>query len=126
MYKIGYSYKLYCRTIENNIKSDPKTFWQFVDNKKHYNYLPYTIYYDGVEYTESENISNAFAEYFCSAYSTLLQEVNNVKADLTTDILNLTEFSENNVTNALKKIKAKNTMGPDKIPAFILRDCASL
>jgi hypothetical protein len=43
-----------------------------------------------------------------------------------TNNVNTPFISESDVTSALKKLKPKLTAGPDNIPAFLLKDCASV
>lgn len=39
-------------------------------------------------------------------------------------VLNISSFTDTEVRNVLKQTKSKSTIGPDNIPAFMLRDCA--
>lgn len=126
---IDNAYIKYCRTLENNINENPSKFWQFINNKKHDGNIPDLMYYKNSTVEGPENIVNMFANYFRDSYITPTVtplSYNNNKASNGSENFHLSQFSESEVLTSLKKIKPKLTVGPDLIPAFLLRDCACI
>lgn len=122
--QIDDAYKQYCKNVEANIHNEPKKFWQFINNKTRSNSMPSIMFHGDSELAKTKNIVNAFAEYFQSAYTTPANTPLNDYGNMNSDVLHVMQFSEQEVIKALKKLKAKTTMGPDEIPSFLLRDCA--
>ena len=77
-------------------------------------------------YESPHSIVNAFADFFKSVYvnsSRPPPDVNNRylgDANISVNNLSITD-----IVKALKKMKSKHTAGPDLIPSFLLRDCAT-
>lgn len=119
------SYKIYCSRIENGIKSDPKKFWRFINDKKSNHTLPTTMSYDDTVIQEPQIIADSFASFFQSSYVASSQKGNNDN-DLypSQSPVDINKIPEQVVTTALKQLKPKATVGADRIPAFVLKDCA--
>lgn len=117
-------YKSYCREIEQNIKDNPSKFWSLVNNKRKLNSLPITMTYNDLELTDYDTISQTFSRYFSSSFAHM-GDANYTLTDSNIG-MNFTcnELSVNDVYLAMKKIKPKFTMGPDRIPGFLIHDCA--
>ena len=49
-----------------------------------------------------------------------------IKSDQNANTFGILSISDDEVGKAIKQIKANCTMGPDKIPAFLIKDCASI
>lgn len=120
------AYKSFVDRSENEIKKDPNKFWAFVGNKNGSTAISNRMNYNGKILENSIDILNGFADFFSCSYidsSTFVPSFNEVAAS---DILHIREFGETEVLQALKRVKPKMTTGPDDIPAFILKDCASV
>lgn len=126
-------YKAYCQAAEGDIKTNPSRFWNFVRRKKGINNLPTSMEYKSNQLTDGTCISEAFAEFFKDSYAPTDQNNDSPShppEDFTNNAIPLTlscnQFTVDEVETALKKMKPKNTMGPDKIPAFLIHDCATV
>ena len=120
---ISNSYKEYRTNVESNIKRDPKTFWNFVKNKKISQGIPRSMYYNNLMLDNTSEVLNGFAEYFQKSFTpNISRDVNNDVISCAVNI-NFTYFSESEVLKSLQKLKPKFTTGPDLIPAFIIKDC---
>jgi len=58
----------YLSNVQNNLTTNPRGFWKYIKNKRNNNELPTIMYYNNVRYENSNNICNAFADYFSSMY----------------------------------------------------------
>lgn len=129
-------YNSYCESISEDIKENPSRFWKFINRKKNGSTLPNNFEYNGNEYSNPLEISEAFARYFSNSYTNAnnsLQSVDNSNSpqddprnNSSCPTLSCKNFSITDIEKALKRIKPKNTMGPDRIPAFLVHDCASV
>ena len=83
--------------------------------------------YNNNSLNDTQSIVDAFAQYFQSSFITS-STYNITEQETTSNVpqLNIPTINENDVLKALKKFKNKLTTGPDGIPAFLLRDCASI
>jgi hypothetical protein len=79
--------------------------------------------YDNEVLTGSLSIVNAFADFFQKSY--VISQPSDLEMLTQNPTLLINEFDEEAVYKALRKVKDKSTAGPDGIPAFLLRDCAS-
>ena len=74
---------------------------------------------------DSDSIADGFSSFFESSFVKSSE-----KSVMQTDIfpnqcpINLQKFTEQVVLSVLKKLKSKPTVGLDKIPAFLIKDCA--
>ena len=62
------NYHLYLLGIKNQIKSDPKKFWQFVNNKKKTNNFPTQMTYNNHTASDPTTICDIFAIFFQTVY----------------------------------------------------------
>lgn len=121
------SFKLYCLNIESDIKNDPKKFWRFINDKKNSHTLPNTMFYNSKISDSPSSITNDFSSFFESSFVRSSQK-STAETDLfpTQCPLDLRKFTEQEVFNILKKLKPKSIVGPDKIPSFLIKDCAMI
>ena len=76
---------------------------------------------DNTSLDNPTDIGNVFASFFYSVF--IDSSLSNITYDDGNNI-SLDDLDTNGVLNSLKCTKNKSTAGPDKIPAFILKDCA--
>nr|CAI5827328.1 unnamed protein product [Callosobruchus analis] len=121
---VDIAYKNYIRTIENNVKRDSTKFWHFVHSKKGQCSVPKNMTYNDINLSNPQDIADSFADFFAESLS--VDNLNSYvgRQEFNSNPLILTSVTPDQVFNALKRLKPKLTSGPDRIPAFILRDCA--
>jgi sarcosine oxidase/L-pipecolate oxidase len=56
------------RNIQASFTTNPKHFWSFVKEKNNSNLIPSSMFYDELNFDNSQAISNAFDDYFSSVY----------------------------------------------------------
>lgn len=120
----GQLFESYINRIQSQIKSDPKHFWRFVNDRRKRNELPSVIEYNNETASTDESKAQLFAEYFKNQYTTcdgidldeLLNECSNDPFEI--------EISEPDVLKALQSMKVNKGSGPDGISPHILKNCA--
>jgi hypothetical protein len=75
--------------------------------------------------TDPQTIVESFADYFSQSFG------RNPSVDIPSvpysyNVFNLTSVTYDDVLKALKRLKPSMTSGPDQLPAFVIRDCASV
>lgn len=126
---ISESHRKYTLQVEREIKTNPKAFWSHINSRRSDKALPSIMVYNGTELRDSAAVADAFADSFLKNFT----PPNNIGVTHDNPIDNKTSFflqlksiSEAEVMSSLRKIPSKQTTGPDFIPAFLLRDCASV
>lgn len=121
------AYRKYIIDIQEEIASSSKRFFNYVNKKRKSTGFPKTMSYKGKSMSDHDSISNAFKELFKNNFATTLSNSFN-KIDLdkvtyaTTDI-NLPQFSETDIFDAIQQCKLSFVPGPDGIPSVILKNC---
>ena len=57
-------YDTYINTVENNIVTDPKNFWDFINKKKGSNKLPAIMPKNDETFTTGQEIAETFVDFF--------------------------------------------------------------
>lgn len=123
-------YKNYLANVAGDIKTDPKKFWSFINNKRGVSRIPGIMRdSENQEFNNPSDIVESFKKYF---HSVFLQSNNTFDASRNFDIdinmptISINGFSEIEIINSIKKLKNKMTCGPDLIPSFFVKDCAQV
>lgn len=118
-------YSDYIAYVEDDIKNNPRKLWSFVGSLKGQTRIPGTMMRDNTPIDSPWEITNAFASHFESVFQDRAANEATVGDDLcdSSDVLVLSRFEEKDVLAAIGSLKDTLTMGPDMVPAFILRDC---
>lgn len=124
--KVNAAYRKYVSKAETDIKSDPKKFWSFINTKKGNTDIPLSMTYNNQYLQDPQLIVNSFADYFSSTYTNSSSFNTNEASVSNNNVLNINSITTGDVLRSIKKIKSNFTMGPDLIPAFLIRDCATL
>ena len=121
---IDIAYKNYSTKVENSISTDPRSFWSFINAKKSSRELPAVVSDGNSQYSDPESIVNAFADFFRSVYTSPSNQTFPETIGNSNSPISLEYLSEELILKALKKSKNKQTVGPDKVPCFVVKDCA--
>lgn len=122
------AYNKYINNIENNIQHDPKSFWSFIKTKRGQTRIPGILQYNNVEISSPDGIVNAFGDYFKSVYidSTPSNFCGDIDCNEFNSCITISNIPADDIYLALKKCNNNFTSGPDNIPSFLLKDCASI
>lgn len=109
---------------ESCLRNEPNKFWSFINSKKQISSLPSAMIYKDNTLTDPHNIVSAFADFFSASYidSKNHSVVGSLKVNGSVNVFKITE---SDVLDSIKRLKPNMTMGPDLIPAFLIRDCSA-
>ena len=127
--KITTSLETYNNKIESNIKSDPKSFFNYVKSKQKSNNFPSSMHFRDRVGSNPEEISNLFADFFESVYTTFSEHDRDrdyfsklPEPHITTSLQIL---STNEIRVALEGIDGSKGPGPDGIPPSIVKNLSN-
>lgn len=121
------AYGVYLNRMKENFKSDPKSFYKFVNSKRNSSSYPSMVRLNGVEFSGDEPISNAFAEFFASTYSDSMFDFNSsypFEINSATSFC-LPTFDISTVLMNIGQLKVSYNAGPDGVPSSVLRLCSA-
>ncbi|CAK1581103.1 unnamed protein product [Parnassius mnemosyne] len=126
---IDNAYEQHLKLIQKSIIDDPVFFWKYVSDKKKERRHTETFSYKGAEVT-GQDAANAFAEYFGSVFHNEKPLLNYVDAENAANSQNnvmpisVRQVDESDFRLAIRRLKPRSAGGPDRIPAFLVKDCA--
>ena len=120
-------YQSYLAKVRCNINRNPKQFYNFVNSKRKVSSYPTAMKMNGVLYSGDSVISNVFADFFASTYSSKTVDETNIPNYIQeVSSLHIPFLESNSVLKSLKGLKYCANPGPDGIPSIILKNCADL
>jgi len=132
---IKVDYENHMKTVENELKSNPKSFWGAIKSMKAADKNPSTMHLDDKEVEGGAAIAEALATYFSSVYEPSDPDLSVDelcdRAESSPVLDNVSSFCLNGITEqevltALKKLKPKKSLGPDSVPPYIFKACADI
>lgn len=121
------SHRAYVHSVEAEIKTNPKKFWAFINDKKRQSGIPSTMKFESEELRVPCDIVNAFAKLFEQSFANDSANITHVRRkQINFNTLDITHVTENEVCKAIQQLKPTMTAGPDSIPSFLVRDCATV
>ena len=115
------AYKQYISNLLNNLRFNSKSSWKFVNMKRKSRVLPTEMCYNDTVSCDNSVITNLFADFFASTYSTEIFSDLSYPYNIPTYDIADPIIDENTVLVTMKALKPSFASGPDKIPAFILK-----
>lgn len=121
-------YEKYVEKAGFQLKSDPRSFYKFINLKRNVSVFPSVMKFEGTEFTDKPDIGNKYAEFFKSVYSTPITFDKDNFAHVPTDIVNLSIVNIDlvDIVNSLKSLDENKGAGPDTIPPIFLKRTADL
>lgn len=123
------SHAAFVRRTEEEINSDPKKFWSFLNHKTRRSQFPNTVNYEDNNYSNISDILNSFASHFSKDYTDKncsqldLQESISSSLTFSSETLSIADFSESLILDGFKAVKTNLSSGPDCVPGIIVVDC---
>lgn len=118
---------LYEETVERNLRCNPTSFWRYVrKHKREKCDAGITLRDQSVLLSDPEKVSNAFAAHFGSCVLPCFSDVDARVESSYTDFLPLTNVTEEEVRQAIRRLKPKTSSGIDGIPNFIVKGCCDI
>lgn len=125
--RIRKNHTLYMKSIEGNLRANPKDFWSFINKTKLKPQIPDSMLINNTLLNNPNEIVNAFATMFsihCTATDlTPFSTHNHLYNYFCNDFFQVTN---DQVLKAAKSLKATTVAGLDGIPSYIVRDCATV
>ena len=69
---------------------------------------------------------NAFSDHFKTSFTPDSLQLTTPITKLCSDVLHIKHIEEETVYRAIKRLKPSLTAGPDMIPSFLVKDCATI
>ena len=107
--------------VELSLRSDPKYFWSYIKSQKNDGDFPAEICVNGVFYSGTKNIADQFGLYFGSMFAPAEQM--ECHTCLSNKYFCDFPFNEVEIRTAFKKLKGNRAIGPDGLPAYIIKGC---
>ena len=120
------SYLSYVRKVVIDVKNDPKKFWAYINGKNNRSEIPSIMTYESEEFIRPQCIVNAFSKFFRKSFAPNSLQPTTPFIKPYTDILHINQVDEETVYRAIKRLKPSLTAGPDMIPSFLIKDCATI
>jgi hypothetical protein len=108
------------------LRGSIKKFWQYLRQKRRGTGLPSCMSIGKSTISGPVNIVDAFAEFFQSIYSDRAAVYTKFDSVSNHNNISLCSVSADEVFQSIKRIKSNYVQGPDGIPAFFVKDCASV
>jgi hypothetical protein len=113
-------YREYVRRVNNDIKTDPKKFWSFLNSKNNSSSIPASMVYDNATITDLQIIDHFSKSFTRDAAGSL------PFTSLPYENLTLTSVSHDDVLKAINCLKSNMTSRPDEIQSLVIRDCTAV
>lgn len=122
-------YRTYIKNMQSKLKSNPKSFWKFVNDQRKEAGLPTTMIHDGNWSSDPQTVCDFFADKFGSVFSNEAITPRQVEAAVEDvpflgESFTHIEVDESMIMRAMNQLKAACTVGPDGIPPILLKQCA--
>lgn len=127
--QIKQCYATFLEEIQNDITHNPNNFWKFVKEKRDNSSISFNFSYEGTDYSDCEDISDIFAKFFQSVYTDgdggVMGGCSYFK-DYGLDNLTISMVTDEDILLAIKSLKAKASVGEDKIPSYFYKAYADI
>lgn len=117
-------YNNYLLQIEEDLASNPKKFWNFINGKRKVVGFPSPMIYQSCLASQPLEICNFFAKFFESVYEPLQPLHSRFQDYGRASRFSLIKFTEDEVCDGLSHLDVKKGTGHDGIPPSLLKDCA--
>jgi hypothetical protein len=115
-------YKKHVKKIEDDIKNNPKKFWNFVSNAKKNSGIPIDVFFNEKIAKTVKDACNLFSDFFSSVFNKKC----NVNINLHTNENNVNEniprVSKYDITCFINELKNGKSTGSDNIPISVLKE----
>ncbi|VDO10445.1 unnamed protein product, partial [Brugia timori] len=123
---ITFAHEEYNRKVENEVKSCPKNFFNYVKTKLKSSNFPSRMHLDGIVGENSSEICKLFAIFFQEVYTTFSEEDRDRNffsfIPETSNSISVNQLSYQEVFKALKNLDASKGPGPDGIAPVFLKN----
>ncbi|XP_022175933.1 uncharacterized protein LOC111038911 [Myzus persicae] len=125
-YKAEYKrcHTAYLSRTESMLKSNPRSFWDFVRVNKSSNEIPHSVHFENLQSSGTESVSNLFSHYFNTVYVPPLSN-DHSSPFLFHDLPSTCSFDIDDVDAGLDALKNVKSVGPDGLSGIFLYNVKS-
>jgi len=115
----------YIASVENGLKSNPNSFWRFINSKKNASSVPSAMFLGNLSSHSNTETANLFASYFKANFEPTAAWNGSQTLNAITPLLNLGSLTvlEENIHRAVEDMGDSYTPDYDGIPAYFLNHC---
>lgn len=117
-------YSNYMLQIEEDISSNSRAFWRFINKKRKVSGFPSSMSYQGSVANSPSDVCDLFADFFASVYEPATQSATSILDSHGSSDFSLIKFTEAEVCDCLYQLDVKKGSGYDGIPPIVFKSCA--
>jgi hypothetical protein len=118
-------YNAFLKNCFNNIDTNPKKFWGFVNNKGQCKSFPDEMFLNGQKVSDAQSKAEAFSNYFKSQFNNCKYPEPPIQTFINDNLSHII-LDVDAVYNALLKLDPNKCNGPDGIPILVYIKCAEV
>ena len=127
---LNQSYNHYISDMSTKLKSNPKSFWRFVNSRRKSDEYPSFMKFSNSSSGDPATICEFFRSFFSKSYTDTAfiasdSHFSHLDNCLKTSSIDL-YFDEAMVKNYLNRLRSNTSPGPDGIPEIILKNCSEV
>lgn len=125
---LEHDYKFFIIKTSNNLKLEPKSFWNFIKSKRK-KLIPKSFIINNKPVSNNQTIADHFADFFMTVYNIAdhtKNKINTSTKNPTLDIIDINIITEEDIIKAIKKLAVNKGPGPDKLPPKIIKMASKL
>ena len=121
---------IYLESLQTSLKDNPKRFWSYLKSRTRTSSIPNIVKLGEDYYRSPKEKSKAFNDYFFSSFTStntdelFLPDVGADPGTSSTELLDTIILSIEEVASILHQLDTNKALGPDGIPARLLKECA--
>lgn len=119
-------YNAYVDKISSSLKTDPSSFWRFVNTKKNSNCDPKLLHLGEKSSVHKKEQAELFATFFKNNFASQPTQIQTQYSSQATSNCENFVLDEHFVFDEMLKINTKKGAGPDGIHPLLLKNCAAL
>jgi hypothetical protein len=121
------AYDSYIERIQSTVKANPRAFWQHVSSLKTTGGFVSRVKFKDEQFVGRE-VASAFANYFSGVFLPdipLLDPnlLENTDRRPSVNCIDIKSIGLQEVETGIKRLKANSSVGPDNLPAYIVKGC---
>lgn len=125
--RVSSAYNVYIHQIQAELKTNPRAFWRHIDGLKSKGGFVSQVAYEGKQFVGPET-AEAFARFFSSVFLPTVPRLDSKSCrdsgrKKSAHYIDVNEVTLREVEMAIKHLKPNSAVGPDKIPAYIVKGC---
>jgi hypothetical protein len=113
------------KSLDENLKSQPKQFWKYVSSIKKRNSNSIEFEFVGKHLIKPNDVADELSKYFQSVYSNPCPNVLPTILS-SSEFLPLSPFSDSDDVKAIKRLRPSKSVVVDDVPGFIIKGCTDI